>query len=119
MRGIIATNKACENFSSGRMHGRTARCEDAGPQRIQHASPATYLASTANGCSGLSDRLILLAAAAAHPDGPNNLAAHLQRNAAREDHHAALVRRVDSEELVARLAVLPEFLASRCQKPWP
>src|SRR6202030_3086283 len=50
-------------------------------------------------------RLVLLAAAAADADGADDLAVHLERDAAREDHHPVVVRYVDAEELVARLAV--------------
>jgi hypothetical protein len=56
-----------------------------------------------NRCVG--DRLVLCAAAAANADGAYNLAILLDRNATREDHHPGLIRYVDAEEPVARLAV--------------
>src|ERR1700730_11176037 len=59
----------------------------------------------AGGNRCLRHRLVLLAAAAADANGARNLAVHLDRDAAREDHHPAVVRCVDAEELVARLAV--------------
>src|SRR5450755_5152495 len=53
----------------------------------------------------LGHRLVLLTAAAADTDGARDLAVHPDRDAACEDHHPAVVRCVDAEELVAGLAV--------------
>ena len=76
--------------------------------------------SSANGRGGLRHRLVLLAAAAARANGPDNLPANESADAAREDHQrAVVVRRVNPEELVARLAVLAEVLRLwKCRKPW-
>src|SRR5258708_147560 len=49
------------------------------------------------------DSLILLTQTSTHPDGSHNLIAALQRNTPREDHHAAVIRDMDSEKLIAGL----------------
>src|SRR5271163_3089970 len=54
---------------------------------------------------GFGDSLVLCAAATAYTDGAYDLAILLDRNATREDHHPGVVRYVDAEELVSRLAV--------------
>jgi hypothetical protein len=43
--------------------------------------------------------MILLARTAAHADGANHLTFSFERNAARKDHDATVVGRMDSEEL--------------------
>src|ERR1700742_5228128 len=53
----------------------------------------------------LGHRLVLLGAAAADADSANDLAVHLDRDATGEDHNPCIVRYVDPEELVFRLAV--------------
>jgi hypothetical protein len=49
--------------------------------------------------------LVLLAAAAADANSAHDLAVRLDGNATRENHHPGMVRYVDAEELVSRLAV--------------
>src|SRR5260370_27365930 len=65
--------------------------------------PALILRAGGNRC--LCDRLILLAAAPADANGARDLSVHLDRDAACEDHHSAVVRYVNAEELVARLPI--------------
>src|ERR1700733_12640464 len=52
-----------------------------------------------------SDRLILLDAAVADANATRDLAVNLDRDATRENHFPGVVRYVDAEELVARVAV--------------
>jgi len=58
----------------------------------------------------LCNSLILFAHPAAYSHRADNLVAAFQRNAARENHDASVVRNVNPEELVARLAQLGQFL---------
>ena len=56
------------------------------------------------------DRVVLLARPAADADRAHHLPVLLQRDASGENHHPAIVRRVNSEELVAGLAVRRQVL---------
>ena len=68
--------------------------------------PRWFQIGPIGGRRGLGDGLILLAAAAADADRANDLAIDRQLHAAGENHDPVVVRRIDAEELVARLAVL-------------
>src|ERR1700722_3797573 len=72
---------------------------------VRLAVPPRDLRLRPGGDNCFGDRLILLAAAAADANGAHDLAVHFDRDAAREDHHPGVVRYVDAEELVSRLAV--------------
>jgi hypothetical protein len=50
--------------------------------------------------------MILLARTATHADGANHLTFSFERNAARKDHDATVVGRMDPEELAPRLRIL-------------
>src|ERR1700688_2754813 len=57
-------------------------------------------------CAGLCHHVILLAGAAANSHRADNLPISFQRDAASEDHDAAMIGNVNSEELAARLRML-------------
>src|SRR5428012_19591 len=73
------------------------------PASCSHNSHPVMLIDSSIRCFG--DRLVLCAAATTYTDGAYDLAILLYRNATREDHHPGVVRYVDAEELVPRLAV--------------
>ena len=54
-------------------------------------------------CGGFGDSLVLLAGTSTDSDSSNDLPASFERNAAGEDHYAAVIGGVDAEELVAAL----------------
>ena len=54
--------------------------------------------------SGFGDGLILFPHTPAHSDSPNHLVTAFKRDTARENHHAAPIGSVYTEELIARLA---------------
>src|SRR5262245_51341637 len=66
--------------------------------------------------SGLGDRLVLRAESA-YPDPTDHLVAAFQRNAAGEDHNAALIGHMDAEKLLPRLAVLRKILCRDIEGP--
>jgi hypothetical protein len=59
-------------------------------------------------CACLGDRLVLLAGATADSDTSYYLATALQRDSPREDYDPPAVRRVNSKELLAGLAIVAE-----------
>src|ERR1035438_7915483 len=61
-------------------------------------------------CAGLCHHVILLAGAAADSHRADNLPISFQRDAASEDHDAAMIGNVNSEELAARLRMLRQVL---------
>src|SRR5687767_14236186 len=67
--------------------------------------------------TGFGDGVVLFAAAAGDANGADDLAAFLDGDAAGEDHHLAVVRGVDAEELVAGLAVVGEVFGSDVEGP--
>jgi hypothetical protein len=64
--------------------------------------------------------LILFARAPTHADGPNNLTTLLERNATREDHHAAVIRNMNPKELFLGLTEFRKFFGrdvKRARRP--
>src|ERR1035438_8590681 len=73
---------------------------------------------SSEGCfASFRDSLILLSRSAANSDGAYHFAVPLQRNAAREDHHASVVGDVDAEKLVPGLTVSGQFLRRDIEGP--
>src|ERR1700677_494754 len=60
-------------------------------------------------CAGFCDGVVLIARAAAYTDGSYYFSVFLERAAAGEDHHLAVVGGVDAEELAAGLRVRREI----------
>jgi hypothetical protein len=61
-------------------------------------------------CAGLCHSMILFSGAAADSYCADNLPIAFQRDAASEDHDAAVIGNVNSEELATRLRVLRQVL---------
>ena len=61
-------------------------------------------------CAGLCHSVILLCGAAADSYCADNLSIAFQRDAASEDHDAAVIGNVNSEELATRLRMLRQIL---------
>src|SRR6478672_3519499 len=61
--------------------------------------------------------MILLAQAAAYADCTHDLAFELERNATSKDHDAAMIGRMDTEELIAALRVFAERLRLNVERP--
>jgi putative membrane protein len=78
---------------------------------VSYIAGALWLASgllRESGRAGFGDGLVLLTRPAADADRPDHFPLSLQRNATGKDHHAAVIARMDSIELVTGLAVLGE-----------
>jgi hypothetical protein len=79
-----------------------SHCENCDRNASNHCIP-----SSLHKCRGtrLGHRLILLSGSTAGADGPNYLPASLERNSTGENHDAACIRDVYSEELTSGLGV--------------
>ncbi len=93
-------NAACDHVGS---RGTVTACSGAAGEIDRGFSLATD-SERCRAC--LCDGLILLARTAADADGADHVAVLLQRNAAGENHDAAVIGTVNAEELLARLRVV-------------
>src|SRR5262249_19750724 len=67
--------------------------------------------------AGFGDGLVLLTHSSTHADASDYLVALLQRDTAGKDHHAAMVRDMNTEELIARLAEPGKILGRNVECP--
>jgi hypothetical protein len=67
--------------------------------------------------ASFSDGLVLLSHSTAYADGANNVAAPLQRNPTREDHHATVIGGVNAEKLISGLAQFGQLFGRDIARP--
>jgi hypothetical protein len=67
--------------------------------------------------AGFGNSVVLLARTTADADRADNLAATFERNTAGKNHDAAVVGGVNSEKLIARLAVLRQIFGGNIKRP--
>src|SRR3954463_15492012 len=100
----------------------------AGPTSTAATRPRAATATAFHGrCAGpprsegrdgrLGDRVVLLAVAAADAHRADDLAVALERDAAGEDHHAALVGFLDAEERATGLGIGGELRGRQVERP--